>query len=250
MIFRPLFFRTKIDQRLPVVDLYPIERYSIPVADDVKRRRYNSDRRASQALDTRRAVIDAARTRFVTEGYATTTLQQIATDAGVSVQTIYGTFRTKRQLMADVLDVAIAGDDEPVAVNDREWMQAALHDSDPRRRLSGYAMAVRRIHHGAADVFAALSAAASVDPDLGDLAAKADRNRRSGAKAIVRGVASLDALCPALDERTAVDIVWTLNSPDVFQMLVRRCGWSLDRYESWLAATLAAQLLVTVTADS
>jgi AcrR family transcriptional regulator len=217
------------------------------VADEVKRRPYRSAVREQQARTTRRAVTDAAQARFAREGYAATTLQQIAADAGVSVQTIYATFRTKRQLLGDVLDVAIAGDDQPVAVNDRDWMQTALQDPDAAQRLVAYAAAVRRIFRGAGDMFAVLRDAASVDADLRELAATADRNRRAGAKTVVRGIASLGALRPGLDEPAAVDIVWTLNSPDVYQMLVRRCGWSTDAYEAWLATTLRQQLLDPAT---
>ena len=161
----------------------------------------------------------------------------------MSVQTVYGVFGNKSTLLRAALDVAIAGDDRPVAVNDRDWMHAVFHDPDPGARLSAYAAAVRRIHVGAADMFVVLSAAAAADPALRALSDETESRRRSGAASVVDGLVSIDALRTGLSRATAVDIVWTLNSADVFVLLVRRSGWSLDQYEDWLGGTLAQQLL-------
>ena len=185
----------------------------------------------------------AARRAFVDHGYGATTLQQIADDAGVSVQTIYATFGNKRTLLEAALDVSIAGDDEPVAVNDREWMHDVFHHPDAATRLAAYAAACRRISGGAADMFAVVQAAAAVDPGLADLAATVDERRRIGARSIIDGLVEIGALRPGLSTAEAVDILWTLNSPAIFQLLVRQSGWSAGRYEQWLAETFQAQLL-------
>ena len=47
-----------------------------------------------------------------------------------------------------------------------------------------------------------------------------------------------------VDLTTATDILWTLNHPDVYQLLVKQRGWSPERYEQWLVAALCGQLLV------
>jgi len=87
------------------------------------RRAYDSSRRREQALATRRAVLDAARDRFVEGGYVATTIDAIAERAGVSPETVYATFRNKRTLLSALLDVAMAGDDDPVPILERPWVQ-------------------------------------------------------------------------------------------------------------------------------
>jgi AcrR family transcriptional regulator len=206
-------------------------------------RGYRSPLRDEQARRTRAAIVAAARTRFVANGYGSTTLQQVADEAGVSVQTVYATFGNKASLLQHALDVAIAGDDRPITVNRRDWMHAVFHDPDAEVRLHAYAAAVRRIHEAAADMFAVIKAAAAADPALRDLADDTDERRRRGAASVVDGLAAMGALRAGLSRRSAVDIVWTMNSVDVFVLLVRRAGWSLKRYEQWLGATLVQQLL-------
>jgi AcrR family transcriptional regulator len=208
-------------------------------------RTYRSPRRDAQARETRAAVLAAARRLFVAHGYGVTTLQQIAEGAGVAVQTVYAAFGTKRRVLEELLDLAIAGDDAPVAVNDRDWMHDVFHGRDARRRLTAYAAAVRRIHAGAGDVFAVLADAAAADPDVAATAVEAERRRRLGAAAVVDAVLAVAALRPGLSRDQAVDLVWTFNSPEVFRLLVRRRGWSLDAYETWLADALGSSLLGT-----
>jgi TetR/AcrR family transcriptional regulator, regulator of autoinduction and epiphytic fitness len=207
------------------------------------KRSYTSARRSEQARQTRRLVLESAHRLFVDVGYGATTLQRIADEAGVSVQTVYAAFGNKRRVLEQTLDLAIAGDDEPIVVNDRDWMHDVLHHADASVRVRAYAAAVRRIHVGAADVFAVLRAAATSDPDLRELADTTDARRRTGAGSVVDGLISIGALEPSLDRATAIDLLWTFNSPELFGLLVRRSGWSADQYEQWLADTMCAQLL-------
>ena len=84
------------------------------MAREVKRRRYTSAARKAQAAATRRSILDAAHALFVADGYAATTIQAIADDAGVAVQTVYAVFGNKRRL-DQVIEAAIVGDDDPDA---------------------------------------------------------------------------------------------------------------------------------------
>src|SRR5690349_16397972 len=83
-------------------------------------------KRVRDAPGTRRRMLEAARELFVRNGYGATTLKEIADRAGVAVQTIYFTFGNKRVLLKELVDVAIAGDLEPVATMDRAWFQEVL----------------------------------------------------------------------------------------------------------------------------
>lgn len=200
-------------------------------------------RRHQRAQATRRAVLEAARQAFVGDGYGATTIQAIADEAGVAVQTVYAAFGNKRSILAELLDVSIAGDDQQVAVNSREWMRPVFEAPTAAERLRAYASAVSRIMLGAGDVFAAVTAAAATDPDVVELAATTEQRRRMGAASVVEAVLSVGRLRPGLDPERAVDVLWLLNSPAVYRHLVRQAGWGPDDYRSWLGDAMVRELL-------
>ncbi len=92
-------------------------------------------------------------------------------------------------------------------------------------------------------MFAAVAAAASVDSQVADLATETEHRRRTGAAAVIEAVLEVADLREGLDREGAVDVLWLLNGPDVFRHLVRGAGWSLDRYERWLAGSFVRELL-------
>lgn len=200
-------------------------------------------RRQRKARATRRAVLAAARTLFVAEGYGATTIQAVADEADVAVQTVYAVFGNKRSILAELLDVSIAGDDQEMVVNAREWMQRAWEAPTAAERLQAYAAAVRRIMEGAGDVFAVVAAAATTDPDVVELAQTTEQRRRAGATSVVDSVRSVGKLRPGLTRQRAIDVLWLLNSPVVFGHFVRRAGWSPDHYQAWLANAMVHELL-------
>ncbi|MEZ5226267.1 MAG: helix-turn-helix domain-containing protein [Acidimicrobiales bacterium] len=211
--------------------------------DEKARRSYDSSRRQARARATRRSILDAAARLFVDAGYGATTLQQIADEAGVAVQTIYATLGSKKAILEEVLDVSIAGDDAPVAVNDRDWMHDVFHHPDPHERLRAYAAAVTAIHQRAGSVFTVIRSAAAADPELAPLAATTEHRRRVGATNIIDALASITPLHPGLSVAEAIDVLWTLNSPEIHRHLVVDSGWAPDRFRTWLADTLIAALL-------
>src|SRR5260370_31071903 len=89
-------------------------------------RRYRSDRRDAQARETRRRVLASASAVFLRRGFGAATIREIAADADVSVATVESLLGTKARLLKAAIDVAIAGDDEPVAVLARPWAARAM----------------------------------------------------------------------------------------------------------------------------
>src|SRR6478735_9621832 len=89
--------------------------------------------RAARTRATRRRIVDAAAELFIERGYGVTTLEQIAARAGVAVQTVYFHFGNKRTVLKEAVDVAAVGDDEPVALLERPWLDQAKAASEPRR---------------------------------------------------------------------------------------------------------------------
>ncbi|WBB67705.1 TetR/AcrR family transcriptional regulator [Micromonospora sp. WMMD812] len=208
------------------------------------RRPYDNTRRAEQAQLTRRRVLDAARELLIERGPAAITMRDVATHANVSAETVYKTFRTKAALIKDVYDVTLAGDDEPMPMIDRPEIQAVLAATSPQDKLARYAFAARRVGERVGPLLAKLLGAASGgDPDLAQFRETINGERLVGANALVRHLATTGGLRADLNPDRARDIVWTLISPEVYELLVGGRGWSPDEYEQWLARALTAALV-------
>ena len=206
------------------------------------KRGYVSAARTQQARETRRRVIDAATQLFVEQGYATTTMRMIAGEARVSVPTVELLFGTKAQLLHVVLDVAVAGDDEPVPMLDRTWAADAQSAQDVAAFLSAVAEVLREAQVRSAGVMLAAYEAAASDADIHVVITDREGQRARTAGWIIDGVLGRASLRPGLDRSTAVDTVWMLMDPVVFSRLTRHRGWSAERYATWFADSVA-QLL-------
>jgi AcrR family transcriptional regulator len=191
----------------------------------------------------RAAVIDAARTLFVERGYGTTTIEAISTDSGVPAATVYRLFSSKRGILRAILDVSIAGDDEPVSMPDRPQVRAHLADPDPKNQLAGFVAVTSEVNSRTAPIYRILVGAASSDRDAAALLEDLNSQRRAGQGRVARSLARAGALRPGLRERDAADIAYTLMSPEVYRLLVLDRGWSPQRYERWLTQTLVECLL-------
>jgi AcrR family transcriptional regulator len=213
-------------------------------ADSITGRRgYVSAARTQQARQTRRRVIDTATRLFVAQGYASTTMRAIAAEAGVSIPTVELIFGTKAQLLHVVLDVAVAGDDEPIPVLSRAWAQDAQSTDDVGEFLSAVAEVLQEAQVRSAGVMLAAYEAAASDPDIYVLVTDRELQRERTAGWIVDGVLGRASLRDGLDRAAAVDTVWMLMDPVVFSRFTRRRGWSADRYGAWFADSVA-ELLV------
>ena len=199
--------------------------------------------RAEKARETRRRMREAALALFREQGYAATPMQAIADRAGVAVQTLYFTFGTKRALLSEILDVAIAGDEEPVATLDRPHIQALLDDPDPVVQLRGQAAVTRRVYERLAPALEVVRGAATADPDLAALWERSIQQRATVMERFIAALATKTTLRDGMDQATAVDIALTLQSPEVITFLTAQRGWSPDKYEQWLASALTTELL-------
>jgi AcrR family transcriptional regulator len=169
----------------------------------------------------------------------------IADRAGLAVQTLYAAFKTKRAILTEAIDVAIAGDDEPVPVNDRPWMQPVWHAPDGPSTIRAYAAAVVIIQGRAAVLFRALDIATGSEPELHALWRMTRERRRLGAHAVVEAAAARTPLKAELSMKSAVDVVWALNGHEMYLNLTDGCQWPPRQYETWLADTLIQQLFTT-----
>lgn len=205
--------------------------------------------RAEKARATRRRIREAALRLFREHGYGATPMQAIADEAGVAVQTLYFTFGTKRALLSEILDIAIAGDEEPVATLDRPHIQALMDDPDPVAQLRGQARITRLVYGRLAPALEVVRGAATADPDLADLWETSIKQRATVMERFIAALVTKTQLREGIDQAAAVDIALALQGPELYEFLVGRRGWSPDQYEQWLANALISQLLGAVTND-
>jgi TetR/AcrR family transcriptional regulator, regulator of autoinduction and epiphytic fitness len=207
------------------------------------KRTYQSALRGAQAESTRKAIITAAARLFVDQGYVATSIEEIAAAAGVGRATVFTSVGGKPTLLKTALDVAIVGDDEPLSLPDRPRSVAIRAEPDPRKYLTLYAELVTEMGGRLAGIYEAVRGAAGADPDARELWESHLAQRRQGSANVVGDVLRKGKLRAGLDLEAAADIVWTLNDPGLYQLLVRRRAWATRRYQEWLAETMIQQLL-------
>lgn len=199
------------------------------------RRGYSSPLRARQAAATRTAVLRAARDLFVEQGYGATTVEQVAARAGVSKPTVFTAVGNKQTLLKVVRDVAMAGDDEPVAVDDRPAAAAVRAEPDQDRAVVLAAAAIVGVWRRYAAVDEVLrGAAASGEPDLRGLWAESERQRLVAARIWLTALVAKRPPRGGFDLDAAVDELWLYMAPDQYTRLRSR-GWSEARTQRWLA---------------
>jgi AcrR family transcriptional regulator len=208
------------------------------------KRRYESPRRRAQAAETRRQILEAAQRLFEQQGYVATTMAAIAAEAGVALKTVYVAFETKSGVLRALWHLLVRGDENTAPVGERAWYREVLDEPDPRRQLQLNARNSRAVKERAAAVLlGVIRSAAPVDVDIAALWARIQAEFYENQRVIVESLVKKKALRAGLDVTSATDILWTLNHPDVWLLLVDERGWTPEQYERWFADTSSAQLL-------
>jgi len=209
-------------------------------------RRYSSEVRAEQSRATRQQVLDAARALLLRRGYGGATIDAIAGRAGVSVQTIYNTVGGKAALLKAVYDTMLAGDDEPTPIIERPTALAMRAATDPHRFLALYARMGRELYERVGPLLPiVLAEGAAGDREVRRFLDTIEHERAVGTAGVAAFLHERFGLRAGLTVADAADILWTLTAPDLPLRLIHRRGWSLDKFEAWLADTMAHALLPT-----
>jgi AcrR family transcriptional regulator len=200
-------------------------------------------RRAEKTRLTRRRIVAAAADLFLDQGYGATTLDRVAARAGVAVQTVYFHFGNKARLLKEALDVAAVGDDEPVALLDRPWLQEMSAEPDPIRVIELWTGGGREILERVAPLLAVVRGTMGTDPDL---AAQWDVNqvqRRTAFRALADLLADRDALRRGLTVEDAADLAFLISSAENYMIATGTLGWTPERWQRTTASLLAQTLL-------
>lgn len=194
------------------------------------KRSYESPRRRASAADTRLVIIAAATKLFTERGWATS-VREIAREAGVAVETVYSAVGSKRELLKIAMDVAIVGDDEPVALAERHEF-AALAEGDRAARLGRAAAMMADQYSRVAALHHALDQGAETDAELAEL------KRHAHEQQITTFAAGLTLALGRRPDPELVDGLQAIASPATYLHLIRMAGWSQEQYRQWLGQTL------------
>lgn len=180
-------------------------------------------------------MLAAATTLFGGRGWSGTGMRDVARHAGVSVETVYANFRSKTELLMAAIDVGVVGDDAPLPLAERpEFAQLSVGDFDAR--VAAAARLITAIHRRTSGLRRALGEAAASEPELSKVLSEAEERRRVNTRQ------GLELITGRQVQDDECDGVWAITSVDVFHLLTGTAGWSVARYETWVADTLSTLL--------
>jgi AcrR family transcriptional regulator len=184
-------------------------------------------------------MIEAARVLILERGYSATTMTDVAARAGVAVQTVYFSFRTKAALFTEVIQQLAGGPQARTPVLERPWIEEVRKAATPRRALA------LLVEHGT-DIFArllpvwsAIGAASESDPDFAARFADIVKARREGMRAIVSDLARAGALAEGVGAERAADALFLMQSPQLLSLATSSLGWSVPRFKAWTYQSLS-----------
>jgi len=209
----------------------------------VKRRSYVSAIRTAAAQRTRQRILEVARKLFITSGYAGFTMQEIARRARVALDTVYAVVGRKPQLVRLLIETAISDTNQAVPAEQRAYVQRIQAAATAREKLAIYAVAVVDIQGRLAPIVRALEAAAAAEPELGAIWREISERRARNMKRFATELIETGDMRPGLTRDRVADVIWAMNGPELYTLLVNQRGWSDDELAVWLTDTWSRLLL-------
>ena len=207
------------------------------------KRHYDSSRRKEQALQTRHQIVEAARQLFLDRGYAGATIEAIAQEADVAVETVYATFGNKRAILSRLIEVSLVGDEKPIPLLEREGPQSVMKETDQHRQVELFAEGIYEIMSRMTPIFEIMRAAAKTETEIAAMYENLLNNRVQGLIAFIRALLRNGPLRDGVTAEEAAETVWTLTSADVITLMMNNRGWSGEKYKQWLVDVLTRVLL-------
>jgi AcrR family transcriptional regulator len=195
-------------------------------------------RREVAAAETRREILRTARRLFAENGFAQTSVQQIAEKAGVAVQTIYSSVGSKPALVLALNDLI----DEEADV--ARLAGEILEEADPAQLIAKTVHLTRQICERCGDIIQALMSAAPAEPEAAVAVAEGMRRHEQGTSQVAERLGALGALRPGTSTERAAAAISIMTSPASWRQLSQRPGWTFDGGEVWLTSSLCQLLLL------
>jgi AcrR family transcriptional regulator len=207
------------------------------------KRRYDSSSRREAAERTRAAILASAQRLLTARGYAAFSMKDVAAEAGVALDTVYASVGRKPQLLRELLEGAISGTGEAVPASERQYVKRIRAAQDARAKLDIYAHAVADIHVRLAPLVRVLRDAAAVAPELAALWQEISARRRRNMALLAADLLATGELRAELAQGEIADVLWSMNAPEFYMLLVDERGWSPKRFARWLADAWGRLLL-------
>jgi len=203
-------------------------------------REYDSTRRREKALQRHSATLDVAARKFFENGYAPTTVESIADDAGISVATVYKSYGGKAGLIRALCHRALEGSG-PIPAEERS--NALRADPDPRRVIAGWGRLAAEVAPRVIPLLLLLQEAAHVDPDSAALLSEQNQARLERMADNARYLADRGHLKKGVTLEDARDTLWLYSSAELYDLLINERRWSISRYSRFVAEAMANALL-------
>lgn len=201
------------------------------------KRAYSSELRNQAAEETKRSILEAARSLFGRQGIDTVTIASIGRKAGVAGSTVYAIFGSKDGILRALMEQALFGSQFQSA-------QELLHgEDDPVKLIAITPRVSRAIYESEASNLGLIRHASGFSPALRKMEQEFERIRYDAQEERVRSLFKAGRARRGLSLEEARRILWMYTSRDVYRMLVHEAGWSPDRYEAWLSTTLLEALV-------
>jgi AcrR family transcriptional regulator len=213
------------------------------VGEPVKTRSYDAAGRRARSIATRQRILDAARELILASGYRATTVAGIANSAGVNVDTVYELVGRKPVMLRELIEQALSGTDHAVGAEERDHVKAMRAEPSPSGKLAIYAHAVRETQARMAPLFLALRDASSTEPEAYQVWQEISDRRAVNMRKLARDLRDAGGLRLGLSVDEAADVVWAMNSSELYVLLTVERGWSPRQYERWLADSWCRLLL-------
>jgi AcrR family transcriptional regulator len=199
---------------------------------DAVKRQYDSTRRQEQARENRQRIIQAAHRLFVSEGYGQTTIADIASAAGVAVETVYAAFRNKQTLLRQVWYVSFRGDEADITLWDRPEIRVVIGEPDLAKRFQAQAVVLTAVFRRITPLMLMLQGAVASQSAAAEMLAEFDERRLDAAGKYSRAAAATGQLAVSEDE--CRDVLWATLDGAQWHRLVAQRGWSDERFGAWL----------------
>ena len=205
-------------------------------------RTYDASRRRQAAEASRRTILACARELFLQQGFGATTITEIAAASAVSVESIYKNFGGKAGLVRALHAQSLLGTGGLPAEQRSDLAQ--VRADDPRELMEQFGRFTEEVSPLAAPISLLIrDAAATGDADMASLLKDVDDARHRRMLHNARQLIGRGLLRPGMSPEEAADIMFACTTPELFETLVLKRGWSAEQYGRFIASTLAANLL-------
>ncbi|WP_110944576.1 TetR/AcrR family transcriptional regulator [Streptomyces niger] len=198
--------------------------------------------RKRQAKETRNRMLEGALRLFIAHGYEGTTIEAIAREAGVAIQTVYFKFGNKQTILKELVDVRVAGDDEPIPTLERQWAREAMGAADVSTQLRHQVEGAREIYARVGGLLEVLRNAALSNEEIATLWERNKQQRFEVQLHFIKAFAEKQPLPSGLTPERAADISYGLLGPELYNLLVSERGWTPQEWADWVHSGLCHHL--------